>query len=157
MIRSANPYLNFPGNTEEAFHFYASVLGGEPTGLVRFRDFGDNTMGLSEEELDLVAHIALPLGSGQMLMGTDVGCAPDGEGEAAEGWRKKLVVGTNAWTLLEVESAADAERIFAGLSDGGTVEMPLMPVAWAEKYGTCRDRYGVQWMVSYTGSVEFPG
>lgn len=147
MIRSANPYLNFPGNTEEAFHFYASVLGGEPTGLVRFRDFGENGMGVSEEELDLVAHVALPLGAGQMLMGTDV------SGE----WRKRFVVGTNSYTLLEVESAADAERIFAGLSEGGTVEMPLMPTAWAEKYGTCRDRYGVQWMVSYTGSVEFPG
>lgn len=56
-----------------------------------------------------------------------------------------------------MESAADAERIFEGLSSGGTVEMPLTPTAWAEKYGSCRDRYGVQWMVSYTGSVTFPG
>jgi uncharacterized glyoxalase superfamily protein PhnB len=74
MIRAVNPYLNFPGNTEEAFEFYRSVFGGEFAGLVRFRDFPDNPMGVPEEDLDRIAHMALPLGEGNLLMGTDVIC-----------------------------------------------------------------------------------
>lgn len=147
MIRSADPYLNFPGNTEEAFHFYRSVFGGEFSGVIRFRDFGNNEMGVAEEDLDRIAHIALPLGSGGMLMGTDVVGA----------WRDAFVVGTNSYTHLEVEGPAEAGRIFTALSEGGLVQMPLMRTEWAELYGSLRDRFGVQWMVSYTGSVAFPG
>jgi PhnB protein len=158
MIRSANPYLNFPGNTEEAFNFYRSVFGGELTPIVRFRDLGENHMGIPEEQLDLVAHVSLPLGTGQMLMGTDVVGSQSGatSPEYANAWQKGFVVGTNYYTLLEVESAAAAEQIFEALSSGGTEEMPLMATEWSEKYGSCRDRYGVQWMVSYTGNVVFP-
>lgn len=147
MIRSADPYLNFPGTTEEAFVFYRSVFGGDLSGPIRFRDFGSNEMGLSEEELDLVAHISLPLGSGGTLMGTDVTGA----------WREGFVAGTNCYTHLEVDGADEARRIFAALSEGGTVQMELTRTDWAELYGSLRDRFGVQWMVSYTGSVSFTG
>ena len=146
MIRSVDPYLNFAGNTEEAFNVYRSIFGGEFQGLMRYRDV-ENTMGLGEDEMDLVAHVALPLGPDRMLMGTDV----------AGAWAANFTVGTNTYIHLEVETADDADRIFAGLSAGGTVEMPLEKTFWAEKYGSCRDRFGVQWMVSYTGSVTFPG
>jgi PhnB protein len=147
MIRSADPYLNFPGNTEEAFHFYRSVFGGEFSGVVRFRDVGDNEMGVAEEELDRIAHISLPLGSGGTLMGTDVVGA----------WMDGFVVGTNSYIHLEVDGPSEAHGIFAALSEGGLVQMPLMRTEWAELYGSVRDRFGVQWMVSYTGSVVFPG
>lgn len=50
----------------------------------------------------------------------------------------------------------EAERPFDGLSAGGTVEMPLQPAAWAEKYGSLIDRFGVQWTVSFTGDMRFP-
>ena len=56
------------------------------------------------------------------------------------------------------ESGAEAERLFTALSAGGRVEMALQQTAWAEKFGTCADRFGVQWMVSYAGKVQFnPG
>jgi PhnB protein len=147
MIRAANPYLNFPGNTEEAFEFYRSVFGGEFAGLIRFRDFPENPMGIPEHELDRVAHVALPLGEGGLLMGTDV----------VDAWREGFVVGTNTYIHLDVGSGDEADRIFGALADGGRVDMPVMRTEWAEKYGTCTDRFGVQWMVSYTGSVTFPG
>jgi PhnB protein len=147
MIRSADPYLNFAGNTLEAFEFYRSVFGGEFSGIVRFRDFGGNPMGIREEELDLIAHIALPLGAGGMLMGTDVTGA----------WKEGLVTGTNTYTHLELDSAAEARRVFDGLAEGGQVQMALSRTAWAELYGSLRDRFGVQWMVSHTGSVTHPG
>lgn len=141
-MKAVNPYLNFPGNTEEAFDFYRSVFGGEFIAVLRFRDFGENPMGIPEKELDKIAHIALPLGPNNMLMATDV------VGE------QSLSVGNNTYITLEAESSEEADRLFDGLSAGGKVEMPLQRTQWAEKYGICADRYGVQWMVDYTGDVR---
>jgi PhnB protein len=138
-------YLNFDGNTEEAFGFYRSVFGGEFTGVIRFRDFGEDAMGAAEEDLDKVAHISLPLVEGVSLMASDV------VGAQSDAFK----VGNNVYIYLEVDSGEEADRLFSALSDGGLAEMPLQPTGWAEKYGTCIDKYGVQWMISYTGAVEF--
>jgi len=144
-VKFANPYLNFPGNTEEVFNFYKSIFGGDFPVIVRFRDFGENPMGVPEADLDKIAHIALPLGA-SMLMGTDT----------LESMGKPLVMGNNFYITLDVDSAGEADRIFDALSGGGgSVEMPLQQTEWAEKYGCCMDKYGVQWMVSYAGSVQF--
>jgi PhnB protein len=143
-MKSVNPYLNFAGNTEEAFEFYRSVFGGEFAALMRFRDFGDNSMGIAEADLDKVAHIALPLGTG-MLMGTDV----------VESFPRRLEMGNNFFITIEPESAAEADRLFERLSAGGEVLMELQRTAWAEKHGSFVDRYGVQWMVDFAGSVTF--
>lgn len=134
----ANPYLNFKGNTEEAFNFYRSVFGGEFAAVMRFRDFQDDSMQVPEQERDRIAHIALPIGD-SMLMGTDV----------LEGWPRPLTFGTNFYITIEPDTADDATRIFNGLSEGGEVEMKLQATEWAELYGSLRDRYGVQWMLSY--------
>lgn len=146
-MKAANPYLNFNGNTEEAFTFYKSVFGGEFMGGVRrFRDFGeDNPMGVPEDDLDKVAHIALPLGD-NILMGTDI----------LESLGHSLTVGNNYYITLEPESGEECERVFNALSEGGDIEMPLQKTEWAEKYGICVDRFGIQWMLSYTGNAEFP-
>jgi PhnB protein len=143
-MKKVEPYLNFAGNTEEAFAFYQSVFGGELS-VVRFRDFPDNAMGVPEAELDKIAHIALPLGEGTLLMGTDV----------LESLGQSLKVGNNVYLHLETDSSEEAEKLFTSLSDGGKVEMSLQKTAWAEKYGICVDKFGVKWMVSYTGSVRF--
>jgi len=143
-MKTANPYLNFNGNTEEAFTFYRSVLGGEFVAVVRFKDFGENSMGVPENELDKIAHIALPLGKDNMLMGTDV--------LASQG--QSLTFGNNFYITLEPESEEEAENLFNTLSAGGRIEMPLQKTEWAEKYGMCVDKFGVQWMVNYTGSVQ---
>jgi PhnB protein len=142
-MKGANPYLNFPGNTMEVFDFYRSVLGGEFLGVMRYRDFGDNGMGVPEGELDKIAHIALPLGGENMLMATDT----------LES--QPLTAGNNFYIHLETDDVQEAERVFQGLSNGGSVEMPLETTEWAEKYGSLRDRFGVQWMISFTGNVEF--
>jgi PhnB protein len=146
-MRSVNPYLNFPGTTEEAFEFYRSVFGGEFSGLTRYRDFPDNGMGVPEPMLDKIANIALPLGAETVLMGTDV---IEGQGP--------LVVGNNVYIHLEVDAAEEASRVFDRLSSGGTTFMPVQRTEWAEKYGICADRFSVLWMVMYTGDVQFaPG
>jgi PhnB protein len=143
-MKAVNPYLNFSGNTEEAFTFYKSVFGGEFLGVMRFRDFPDNAMNVPEGDLDKIAHIALPLGRDNLLMGTD----------ALESSGQPLRVGNNTYIFLEAESAAEAQALFDALSEGGRAEMPLQKVEWAELYGVCTDPFGVQWMVSFTGDAE---
>jgi PhnB protein len=147
LMKAVSPYLNFKGNTEEAFNYYKSVFGGEFVGVTRFRDFGDNPMGIPDHELDKIANIALPLANGTVLMATDV----------VDSMPFTLTVGNNFYITLEPDSEEEAEQLFNGLSAGGKVEMELQPTPWAEKYGTCADRFGVQWMVNYTGNVQFPG
>lgn len=138
-MKSVNPYLSFNGNTEEAFRFYQSVFGGELQ-IFRFRDMAD-TMGASEEHLDKIANVGLPLGGGSMLMGDD--------GAAVMG--QPLTVGNNVSINLEAESAEEAERLFHGLAAGGQTTMPLEETEWAEKFGMLTDKFGVQWSVNYTG------
>lgn len=143
-MKQANPYLNFSGNTEEAFQYYRSVFGGEFLAVVRFRDFGENTMGIPDTDLDKIAHIALPLGDANILMGTDV----------LESLGQKLKVGNNVYFNLEAERDAEARRLFDALAADGHVEMPLQETEWAETYGICADKYGVQWMVNYRGGKQ---
>jgi PhnB protein len=145
-MKAVNPYLNFDGNTEEAFRFYQTVFGGELQ-IVRFKDFDGNPMGVPDESLDKIAHIALPLSQNSMLMGTDT----------LESFGQELTMGNNFHITLEPESAEEAEKLFNALSDGGKVGMPLAKTEWAEKYGMCTDKFGVQWMVNYTGNVQFAG
>lgn len=144
-MKTVNPYINLPGNTEEAFAFYGKVFGTEPVGMVRYRDMGGEAMGLKGADLDKVAHVAIPL-AGQMLMGTDVVTASG---------QPPVSLGNNVYIMLDAESAEEANRLFAGLSDGGTLEMELSKTEWAESYGCCVDKFGIRWMVNYTGSVVF--
>lgn len=147
-MKTVNPYLNFPGNTEEAFEFYRTVFGGDFLAVVRFKDFGEGGgMEMGPEDRDKIAHIALPLGNGHILMGTD----------ALESMGQSLTFGNNSYIALEADTPEEADRVFSALSDQGGVEMELQKTQWAEKYGSCSDRYGVQWMVSYTGAVQFAG
>jgi PhnB protein len=101
-----------------------------------------------EEDLDKIAHIALPLGKDAMIMATDT----------LESLGQSLTIGNNHYIYLETDAAAEAERLFEGLSEGGRVDMPLQGTEWAEQYGVCTDRFGVQWMIGYTGnrSSELP-
>lgn len=144
MVSAVHPYLNFAGNTRQAFDFYRGVFGGEFAGVMRYRDFPDNAMGVADADLDAIAHIALPVGPA-MLMGTDV------VGEQARGFAP----GSNTFIVLNAESAEEAHRIYDGLSAGGTQLMPLQAVEWSELYGIATDRFGVQWMIDYTGKVKF--
>ena len=143
---TTNPYLNFDGTTEEAFRFYKSVFGGEFAVMVRFKEMGGGPPGASPAEMERIAHVSLPLGSsGGMLMASDI--MPSAG--------HKLTVGNNFYVSLHPDSAAEAQRLYDGLSAGGKVEMPLGPVPWAEKFASFSDRFGVQWMVNYAGAVQF--
>lgn len=136
-----NPYLNFNGNTEEAFNFYKSVFGGEFVMIMRFRDVPGNE-NLPAELLDKIMHIALPIGKGNMLMATD----------SLESLGQKLVQGNNHYFMLGTESKEEADELFAKLSVNGKIEMPLQDTFWGAYYGAFTDQFGIQWMIDY----EYP-
>src|SRR3546814_18071168 len=94
-------------------------------------------MGLAGAMLDRIAHIALPLGS-SLLMASDVTRPGD------------FKVGTNPYVAVETDGADEADRVFTGLADGGSVEMPLQQVEWAETFGLCVHPFRVQGVVSHT-------
>lgn len=133
-----NPYLNFPGNTEDAFRFYKSVFGGEFLGVVRFKDMPIPGAPVAKDDENKIMHIALPIGD-QVLMGTDV------IGE----WANKFVEGTNTYITIVPDSKAEADRIFKALSAGGQVEMPMGDQPWGAYYGSFKDKFAIQWMINY--------
>lgn len=141
-MKAVNPYLNFDGNTEEAFTFYQSVFGGE-LDIARFKDLGDD-MGATGEDLEKIAHVALPIGADTTLLGSDV----------LESFGQSVRAGNDFYINLETESAEETERLFEALSEGGDIEMPLQNTGWAEKFGMCTDPFGVQWMVNYPGEEQ---
>ena len=141
-MKSVNPYLIFDGNAREAFDSYKSIFGGDFFGVIPYSHFGDS-MPVAEQDRDRVAHIAMPLGEQNMLMASDtVG-------------GQKVTVGENVQIMLSPESAEETRSVFDGLSAGGKVVMELQPTEWAELYGECKDRFGVHWLFSYTGNVQF--
>jgi PhnB protein len=134
-------YLNFPGTTEQAFGFYRSVFGGEFNGPVhRFADIppSPGQPPLPEADRQLVMHVELPILAGHVLMGTD---APESMGF-------KVTPGNQVHINLEPDTRAEADRLFAGLSAGGQVEMPMQDMFWGAYFGSFTDRYGIRWMVN---------
>jgi PhnB protein len=132
-------YLNFPRTTEEAFLLYRSVFQSEFLGPVhRFRDIpaSPDQPPLSDADKDLVMHIELPILGGHVLMGTD---APQSLGFS-------LTSGNNVFINLEPDTRPETDRLFAALSEGGTVETPLQEMFWGGYFGTLVDRFGICWM-----------
>lgn len=138
-MKVVNSYLNFPGNTEEAFNFYKSVFGGELVGLTRFKDTPEGAK-LNAKEKELLMHVSLPIGRGNTLMGTD----------ALESMGHKTTAGNNFHLAIETDDKDEADKIFKALSAGGTVRMPLADTFWGAYFGMLNDKFGIQWMVSYT-------
>ena len=135
-----NTYLNFDGNCREAFEFYRSVFGGEFSIFQAFRD-GPGDMGLPEEELDNVMHVSLPVGD-SVLMGSDM---PSGFGPPH-------VAGNNFSVSVSLDTREETDRLFAALSDGGAVTMPLQDMFWGSYFGSCTDKFGINWQVNFEGA-----
>jgi PhnB protein len=137
-------YLNFDRSTEAAFTFYKSVFGTEFVGpIARHRDVPvpEGQPGPREEDKDLVINVQLPILGGHLLMGTD---APESMGF-------KVNQGNNVYICLDPDTRAEADRLFAALSEGGKVEMPLQEMFWGDYFGSFVDKFGVQWMINCSG------
>jgi Uncharacterized protein conserved in bacteria len=139
-MKKLNPYLHFDGNAEEAMNFYKSVFGGEfQGGIMRMKD-APGTENFSDEDKNRVMHIALPIGpDGSVLMASDTPPAAMG---------LKLIVGNNVDIALSPDSKEEADKIFAGLSAGGKVEMSMEQTFFGY-FGSCVDKFGINWMINY--------
>ncbi len=138
---TVNPYLNYPGNAEEAFKLYKSIFGGEFSSVQRFKDTPDANR-VSAAERDKIMHIALPIGKGVTLMASD----------ALESMGQKPSAGNNFSLSIIVDSKQEADRVFEGLSKGGKIEMPMQKMFWGDYFGMFADRFGIRWMVSFPES-----
>ena len=139
-------YLNFPRNTEEAFNFYKSVFGGEfgNGGIARFADIpsaeGSGVSPIDENDKNLIMHIELSIIGGHVLMGTD---APESMGF-------NVNFGNNVYINLEPDTREETRKLFAALSMNGKITMELQDMFWGAYYGSCTDKFGVQWMFNCT-------
>lgn len=132
-----DPYLNFEGNTEEAFTFYKRIFGGEFIAIMRFGDMpGSEEM--TVEDRNKIMHIALPIGE-TTLMGTDT----------LKSLGQKLTIGDNFSISLTLDDEKETHRLYDALTAGGDATMPLTPQPWSDLYGMCTDKFGIQWMLSY--------
>lgn len=135
------PYLNFDGTCRDAFAFYAAAFGVDAPQAMTYRDApAEMCERMPADTLDRVMHTQIEVGDG-LLMGADGPSYKAGSGSVV----------VNAM----IETVEEAERIFAALAEGGTVDMPIQETFWAHRWGSLTDRYGKAWMVNC--SKPMPG
>ncbi len=139
-MATINPWINFNGNAEEAFTFYKSVFGGEFAKVVRFKDIASTESPVPEKEENKIMHIALPIGTGTMLIANDV---PEVLGKVNEHENRSKI-------LVSTENKEEANKLFAGLSAGGEVEGPMGDSPWGSYAGMFRDKYGIEWIIEFS-------
>ena len=129
------PYLFFDGRTEEALAFYNSALGAEVISVLRYKDCPDSPPPgmIKPGSEDKVMHSSFRIGE-MVVMASDGSCAgkPSFQGFSL---------------AISVADAAEADRVFSALADGGQVQMPLGKTFFSPRFGMVADRFGVAWMV----------
>lgn len=139
-MAKVSTYINFERSTEAAFNFYKSVFGGEFNGgVMRLGGVpaSDGMPTLPEGDKDLVMHVELAILNGShTLRGTD---SPESLG-------RQLIMGNNVHINLELDTREETKRYFEALADGGQVSMELQDMFWGDYFGSCVDKFGLQWM-----------
>ena len=136
-----NTYLNFPGNTEEAFNFYKKVFGTEFISLTRMKDMPlpEGAPSLTDAEANLIMNVQLPITNGHVIMATD----------AVASLGHNIKVGNNVTISLDLDSKEEAEKIYNQLLTNSPENSgPLAPMPWGALWGSCEDQYGIRWMIS---------
>lgn len=125
-----NTYVNFRGKCAEAFHYYEKHLGAK-VGLMMTHAQLPGQNHVSPEWKDAVLHGRLSIDDTE-LMAADI---PD-----AEPMR-------SAYLTLRMDSNLEAERVFAALSEGGRILIPIEETFFAFRFGQVQDRFGINWMI----------
>ena len=138
-MRAINPWINFNGNAEEAFTFYKSVFGGEFTKIVRFKELASDDFAIAEDDANKILYIGLLIGKNNVLVANDV---PGFMGRVSENENRSKI-------YVVAENREEADKVFNGLSAGGTVEGPIGESPWGTYAGMFRDKYGIEWIVEF--------
>lgn len=137
-----NTYLNFMGNTEEAFNFYKQVFKSEFISVTRMKDMPRPTGApeLLDSDAEKIMNIQLPITNGHILMATD----------ALESMGHKIVAGNNVTISLDLDSEEEAQHIYSHLMTNSSENSgPLAQMPWGALWGSCLDQFGIRWMISY--------
>ena len=134
-----NVYLTFDGNCFEAFEYYKSIFGGDYLFIGKFDEMPEeDRAGLSESELKRIMHVSLPISKETVLMGSD----------SVPSFGQTVTTGNNFSISVHTDSKENANRYFEKLSDAGTIIMPMADTFWGSYFGTCTDKFGINWMVN---------
>jgi PhnB protein len=137
-MATINVHINFNGNAEEALTFYRTVFGGEFSKVIRFKDLASPDFPVAPHEETKIMLIVLPIGN-NMLIANDV---PEIIGRTNENENRSK-------TSVSTESRDEADTLFNGLSEGGTVEMPIGDSPWGTYFGMFRDKFGIEWIIEF--------
>lgn len=130
-----NPYLFFDGNCEAAFKFYEKALGGKIESIMHTEQAPtDAQCAMGDSMKGKVMHAFMRIGDFSLM--------------ASDSPREHFQKQQGSAVCLNYDDAAEAERIFKALSEGGTVPMPAGPTFFARFFGMCTDKFGTQWMVN---------
>jgi PhnB protein len=128
-------YLNFDGRCEEAIEFYKKGLGAKVEMLMRFKENPEPQGGCTPapETAEKVMHSSLRIGD-TVVMASDGRCTGHPEFKGVS-------------LTITAQNEAEADRLFAALSDGGQVQLPLTKTFFSPRFGMVADRFGVGWMI----------
>ncbi len=122
-------YVNYPGNCEEAFRFYEQHLGGKITGMANHEQQANPN--IPENWRGKILHARIEIG-GAVVMGADI--------PGAEPMR-------SAYLTLRADTAAEAERVYKVLAEGGQIFMKMEETNFASRFAMLRDKFGASWMI----------
>ena len=138
-MKTVNIYLIFNGNCGEAFQFYKEAFGGDFEMISKFVEMPpQEDQVLSEADKEKIMHVKLPISKETVLYGSD-SLTPE----------QKVTFGNNFSVSINVDSRDDADILFAKLSEGGKITMPLQTTFWGAYFGMWTDKFGVNWMVNH--------
>lgn len=133
------PYLNFNGNAAEALAFYSKAFDGE---IVFQQTYGDSPMEGKENWKDKVMHASFQAGS-LVFMVSDIMSPED-----------KVTSGNNTQLSLNFKHEEDIDRVFAAMSEGARITMPLQDTFWGAKFGMLVDKFDIHWMFNFDRPKE---
>lgn len=137
-MKQADYYLHFHGNALQAMTRYQQIFGGEFTAIQRYGDMPGSEK-MNPADRDKLIHISLPLTSHTHLMASDQVTNMEGS----------LTIGNNYHICLQASCEKEADKLFAALSAGGRIEMPMNKTFWGAYFGMCVDQFGIQWMINH--------
>jgi PhnB protein len=137
-MTTINPHVIFNGNAEEAITFYQSVFGGEIGKIIRMKDLSSPEFPVPENEANKLLNISLTFGTCS-ISANDV---PESMGKVNEQENRSKIA-------VHAVSKEEADKIFNGLSVGGTVEMPISDSPWGTYFAMFRDKYGIEWTIDF--------
>ena len=134
-------YLNYGGNCEQAFRFYEQQLGGKITMMMRHGE-QPNAANVPANWRNAVLHARIEFGK-TVLMGADI--PPD-----------RFQPMRSAYLTLTADSAEQAERLYALLTDGGQIFMKMEETFFASRFAMLRDKFGTSWMLLHERQARKP-